>query len=48
MSPVQIITDLLRSLPSKVRRTLYTVLAVLGLALAFADWPASPRSARSR
>ncbi len=38
MSPVQIITDLLRSLPSGVRRTLYTVLALVGLALAAADF----------
>ncbi len=38
MSPVQIITDLLRRLPSSVRRTLYTVLALLGLALAAADF----------
>lgn len=38
MSPVQIITDLLRRLPSSVRRTLYTVLALLGLGLAAADF----------
>ena len=38
MSPVQMITDLLRSLPSSVRRTLYTVLALLGLGLAAADF----------
>ena len=38
MSPLQILTDLLRRLPSSVRRTLYTVLALLGLALALADW----------
>ena len=38
MSPVQIITDLLRRLSSSVRRTLYTVLALLGLALAAADF----------
>jgi hypothetical protein len=34
MSPLQMATDLLRALPSSVRKTIYTVLALLGLALA--------------
>ena len=38
MSPITMATDLLRSLPSKVRRTIYTVLALLGLALATCDF----------
>ncbi|MET1060520.1 MAG: hypothetical protein ABWX84_13045 [Nocardioides sp.] len=38
MSPVQMAADLLRRLPSSVRRTLYTVLALLGLALTAAQF----------
>ncbi len=34
MSPLQMATDLLRSLPGPVRRTIYTVLALIGLGLA--------------
>ena len=38
MSPIQLATDLLRRLPSGWRKAIYTVLAVLGLALAAADF----------
>ena len=34
MSPLQMATDLLRALPSSVRKAIYTVLALLGLVLA--------------